>query len=622
MREEPERPAAPFRLGRGATALPDGGTRFSVWAPRATSVAVKLVSEGGRLVPLARKGDGVHEGVIAQVGPGADYAYVLDGDRERPDPVSRWQPQGVHGPSRVVDPRAFRWTDDAWRGLPVEALVLYELHVGTFTPEGTFDAVIGKLPYLRLLGVNAIAVMPVAEFPGGRNWGYDGAHLYAPQSTYGGPEGLRRLVDACHAQGLALVLDVVYNHLGPEGTYLAEFGPYFTDRYRSPWGDAVNYDGPDSDEVRRYVIDNALYWQTELHVDGLRLDAVHGIYDLGARHVLEALAAACHAQADLTGRPLHVIAESDLNDVRVIRPVAQGGYGVDAQWLDDFHHALHVVLTGRRHGYLNDFGRLEDLAKALREGYVYDGRYSGYRRRTHGNSSADRPGRQLVAFTQNHDQVANAAGGARLGALVGLEQEKLAAAVLLAAPYVPMLFMGQEWGEEAPFQYFTSVGDPALARAIREGRQKELAGFGMEAPDPQAESTYRTCRLRWDTIEEPRHTAMLRLYRDLLRLRRVLPALSNCRKDLARVTAAEGERWLVIERGDPAAPSVVLACNFAAEERPVPLPSGAGGWRRVLWTPDAPYGGPAGRVAPPASVAGGATLPLAPFAAVLYRAPG
>jgi maltooligosyltrehalose trehalohydrolase len=369
--------SAPWTLARGATVLRDGTTRVTVWAPHARRVDV-VRPGGGRAGPiaLAPAGGGVFSGVAADAPAGTDYAYRLDGTATLPDPVSRHQPAGVHGPSRVVDPATFRWTDGAWRGLDLDTLVLYELHVGTFTAAGTFAGATERLAQLRALGVTAVELMPVGEFPGARNWGYDGVHAYAPHSAYGGPDGLRRLVDAAHAAGLGVVLDVVYNHVGPEGNVLGRYGPYFTDRYRTPWGDAVNFDGPDSDEVRRYVLDNARYWITEYHLDGLRLDAVHAIYDFGARHILAELAAAVHAQAAALGRRVLVIAESALNDPRVVQPVAQGGWGLDAQWSDDFHHAVHGALTGERTGYYADYGDASHVAKALRDRFVLDGAYS------------------------------------------------------------------------------------------------------------------------------------------------------------------------------------------------------------------------------------------------------
>src|SRR5579884_2590706 len=442
-------------LTLGATALENGNWQFQVWAPKAKTVDLHILSPRKRVFRMSPQDRGYFRAVVEEIDPEARYVYRLNGQAEWPDPASRFQPEGVRQPSQIWNPRAFQWGDSGWQGLPLEGYILYELHVGTYTPEGTLDAIIPHLDHLKSLGVTAIELMPVAQFPGHRNWGYDGVFPFAVQHSYGGPSGLKKLVDACHREGLAMVLDVVYNHLGPEGNYLAELGPFFTDSYRTPWGSAINYDGPDSDGVRRYFIENALYWLTEYHIDALRLDAIHGIFDFGARHILEELADAFHGQARDLGRDAWIIAESDLNDVRILKPVSEGGYGVDSQWNDDFHHAFYTALTGDTHGYFTDFGRLEDLAKSLQEGFVYDGRRSAYRRRRHGSSSKDRPGEQFVVFTQNHDQIANALGGKRLASLVTTEQQKLAAAVLLLSPFVPLLFMGQEYGEIAPFHYFT-----------------------------------------------------------------------------------------------------------------------------------------------------------------------
>jgi maltooligosyltrehalose trehalohydrolase len=586
----------------GATVLPDGRTRFRVWAPRPRAVALELA--GRDPIELDRAGD-LYEATVVGVGPGADYVYVLDGERRRPDPASRWQPAGVHGPSRVVDPGAFPWTDAAWRGLPLEAYVVYEVHVGTFTAEGTFDAAIARLDAVRDLGVTAVELMPVAEFPGGRNWGYDGVHLFAPQSTYGGPEALRRLVDACHARGLAVVLDVVYNHLGPEGNYLGEMAPFFTSRYETPWGDAINLDGPGSDGVRRHLIENACYWLEELHVDALRLDAIHGIFDFSARHVLEELATAFHARAAARGRAAHVIAESDLNDPRVVHPPARGGHGLDAQWSDDFHHAVRTALTGDRRGYFADFGRAADVGKAVTEGYVVAGAYSRFRDRRHGSSSADVPGRQLVVCVHNHDQIANGSGGDRLAQVVGLERAKLAAALCLTAPSVPLLFMGEDWADPAPFLYFISHGDPALVEAVRAGRRAELAAWAGRHvdDDPAAEATFARCRLDWSLRERPPHAQVLALYRDLLALRAGHACLGNCRKDLTRARTSEAPPWIVVERGDPSGAAAVIVANLGDAPLDAPPPPGA---RLALATCDPRYGGPG--LAPDGACPPGAAL--------------
>jgi maltooligosyltrehalose trehalohydrolase len=499
-------------------------TRFSVWAPHADRVDLKLFGHGHRSVPLARRSAGHFEITIPGVIAGDRYLYILDGDKERPDPASRSQPEGVHGPSQIVDPNQFRWTDQNWRGVPLKELIIYELHVGTWTGGGTFQAAIPYLKYLRDLGITALELMPVAQFSGTRNWGYDGVGLFAPQSTYGGPQGLKELVDACHQGGLAVILDVVYNHMGPEGNYLQDFGPYFTDRYRTPWGPAVNYDGPDSNDVRRFIIDNALYWITEYHIDALRLDAVHGIYDFSALHILKEMSDAVHTESERLGRRALLIAESDLNDSRIIAPSTEGGYGLDAQWSDDFHHALHTVLTGERTGYYEDFGQLAHLATALQDGFVYAGRHSPHRRRRHGNSVRHRPPQQLIICAQNHDQIGNRAWGDRLSTLIAWEALKTAAAAVLLAPQTPMLFMGEEYGETAPFQYFVDHSDTDLNQAVREGRKREFAAFGWtEVPDPLDESTFERSRLQLDATHDERQKGLLAWYRRLIHLRKTLP---------------------------------------------------------------------------------------------------
>ena len=613
-----------WKLERGAMVLPGGeGTRFAVWAPLATSVSVRV--EGQKTEhPLAARGDGVFESVVRGVGAGADYRLVLDGDKALPDPVSRHQPEGVHGPSRVVDPAAFRWTDAAWRGLPVADYAIYELHVGTFTKEGTFDAAIAELPALKALGITAIEIMPVAQFPGDRNWGYDGVFLYAPQSTYGGPEGLRRLVDAAHREGLAVVLDVVYNHLGPEGNYLDPFGPYFTEIYRTPWGRAVNYDGPDSDEVRRYVIENALHWVTEYHVDGLRLDAIHGIYDFGAEHVLAELTRTVQAQAAELGRHVVLIAESDLNDPKVVRPHALAGYGFDAQWADDFHHSVHAAMTGETSGYYADFAGAGMVAHSLRDPYVYAGRVSAHRRRRHGGASAGLSRERFVVCAQNHDQVGNRAAGERLAALVPFERQKLAAALLLLSPYVPMLFMGEEYGETNPFQYFVSHGDEELLEAVRQGRRKEFEAFGWgdDVPDPGDVATFERSKLDRARQREPRHAALLALHRELLALRkseRVLrPGGAEVRVDTDAIAG-----WiatLLTPRPAPAgATSPPLYCVFNLGDEPsdAPDPFEGGRWVPLLTTGDRKFGG--GRAEALAPLDGRARIALAPHEAVVYR---
>jgi maltooligosyltrehalose trehalohydrolase len=505
---------------------------------------------------------------------GTDYAFVVDdAEPALPDPRSPWQPAGVHGPSRVVDHGRFEWTDQGWQAPPLASAVIYELHIGTFTPAGTFDGAIASLDALRELGVTHVEVMPVAAFPGRRGWGYDGVALYAPHDAYGGPDGLKRFVDACHARGLAVLLDVVYNHLGPSGNYLARFGPYFTSRYATPWGEAVNLDGPDSDEVRRFFLENACHWLRDYHVDGLRVDAVHAIIDTSARHFLEALAETVESLAASLGRHLVLIAESDLNDPRVVRRREVGGYGFDAQWNEDFHHALHAVLTGEDQGYYADFGRLADVAKALRRGLVYDGVYSPYRRRRHGRPAADLPGHRFIGCLQNHDQVGNRAQGDRTSHLLSPGRQRIGAALVLTAPFVPTLFQGEEWAASTPFQYFTDHDDAVLGRAVSEGRRREFAAFGWrpgDVPDPQSPDTFARSVLDWDERGREPHAGILAWHRQLIDLRRRLPALTSGDLSPVEVRIDERDRWLAMTRG-----SVTVACNLAPERRQVPLPESA-----------------------------------------------
>lgn len=603
------------RLAWGASVLRDGGTRFRVWAPRAERVSVQLGTDHERDDhPLEEVTDGVFEAVV-EASPAGDYRYRLNGERLRPDPVSRYQPHGVHGASRVVDPSVFEWSDQSWYGLALEDLVFYELHTGTFTPEGTFDAVIERLGYLRDLGITALELMPVAQFPGTRNWGYDGVYPYAPQHHYGGPEGLRRLVNAAHTAGLAVFLDVVYNHVGPEGNYLEEYGPYFTDTYGTPWGRAVNFDGPGSDHVRRYVIDNALYWVTEFHFDGLRLDAVHSIFDQSARHILAELADAVHRQGEALQRRLHVIAESDLNDPRLVRPRACGGFELDAQWNEDFHHAVHAALTGERNGYYCDFGGVEPIAHALRDRFHLAGGFSRHRGRRHGAPAKDVPPPRFVAFAQNHDQIGNRAEGNRLGTLVSPEAERLAAALLLLSPYLPLIFMGEEYGETNPFLYFVDHGDPALLQAVRDGRREEFSAFGWngDPPDPAAPETFVRSCLSWNMDADARRQRVRRLYRDLLTLRRTEPALRPKFTEPEVEWDAE-QGWLtLVHTSAEGRPVAVAGFNLSNGERHVAVPRGA--WQRACSTDETVYGGGGG---PPDRIVAGGQLTLAPSSAALY----
>lgn len=532
-----------------------------VWAPHARRVEAEIAGTRRAMQSLT----GGWWQLETAITDGMDYAFLLDGEGPFPDPRSPWQPEGVHGPSRRVDHGCFAWSDTGWQAPPLASAVIQEVHIGTFTPEGTFDDAIGRLDHLVDLGITHVQLMPVAEFPGDRGWGYDGVDLYAPHRAYGGPDALKRLVDACHRKGLAVLLDVVYNHLGPDGNYLARFGPYFTDAYRTPWGDAVNLDRAGSDQVRRFLVDNALMWLRDYHMDGLRIDAVHAIVDTSALHFLEELRQAVQELEAQLGRHLVLIAESDLNDPRLVRSPEAGGFGLDAMWNEDFHHALHSVLTGERDGYYRDFGRLDDIAKALTKGLVYDGRYSPYRQRRHGRPATGLPGRRFVGFLQNHDQIGNRAHGERSARLLTEGLLKIGAALILTAPFVPLLFQGEEWAASAPFQYFTDHQDPELAETVRHGRHNSFKAAGINPdrlPDPQDPHIFERCRLNWQERERQPHADLLAWHRALIRLRRTTPALTNDDLDKISVHFDEVDRWLLLERS-----TVIIAYNLARTEQ-------------------------------------------------------
>jgi len=541
-------------------------TLFRVWAPLAANVQLLL---DGSLVPMSSEQNGYWRCDCSSAGHGMDYAFVLDGGDALPDPRSPWQPYGVHGRSRVLDHSRFRWSDAGWRPPILSSAVIYELHIGTFTQEGTFDSAVGRLEYLQQLGITHVELMPVAEFSGAWGWGYDGADLFAPHHGYGGPDGLKRFVDACHAAGLAVLLDVVYNHLGPSGNYLGRFGPYFTTRYSTPWGPAVNLDGAGSSEVRRFFCDNALMWLRDYHFDGLRIDAIHAFFDLSAVPFLEQLAGEVKRLEAHLGRSLVLIAESDLNEPRVVTPTEAGGYGTDAQWSDDFHHALDSVLTGERAGYYQDFGTLGDVGRALENAFVFDGRRSLFRGRPHGRKPEGLPGWRFLGYLQTHDQVGNRAKGERSSRLMNVGRLKIGAAIVLCAPFIPMLFQGEEFGADTPFQYFTNHEEPDLARAVSEGRRKEFAAFGWKAadiPDPQDPETFSRSKINWAELERETHTSLLAWHKQLIALRRRTPEFADGRLDQVEVRFSESEQWLAFRRG-----GYVIALNLSQETRRVPF---------------------------------------------------
>jgi maltooligosyltrehalose trehalohydrolase len=539
---------------------------FEVWAPRARALAVRI---GGEDHPMQTAGGGWWKCRVESAGPGSGYSFVVDGADPVPDPRSQYQPDGVHGPSRLIDHGAFQWTDASWQARPLSSAILYELHVGTFTPGGTFASAIERLDYLRDFGVTHIELMPVNQFSGERGWGYDGVDLFAPHRAYGTPDDLKQLIDACHARGLAILLDVVYNHFGPDGNYLERFGPYFTPDYKTPWGPAINLDHRDSQEVRRFFLDNAVYWLRDYHFDGLRLDAIHAYYDRSGVTFLENLSSEIDSLKASLGRQLVLIAESDLNDPRIITCREAGGVGIDAQWSDDFHHALHSVLTGETTAYYEDFGSMRHLATALREGYVYAGNYSKHRARTHGRRDPHLSGHRLLGYSQNHDQAGNRATGERLSHLVGPGRQKIAAALVLTAPFVPMLFQGEEFGASSPFQYFTNYQDERLGKSVSDGRRNEFAAFGWDpeqVPDPQDRATFERSKLPWEEIRGEPNAALLAWYRKLIAFRHSQPALTDGRLDRVEVTFDEHAGWFTMKRGP-----VEVVCNLGGDCQAIPI---------------------------------------------------
>ena len=603
------------RAALGATYLGGGKSRFEVWAPLAARVEAHVVAPRDRVVVLEPAPRGYHCAIADGVEPGSRYLYRLNG-KERPDPASRFQPEGVHGPSEIIA-RDFEWHDQGWFGHHLRDYIIYELHVGTFTPEGTFDAIIPRLDYLKDLGITAVELMPIAQFPGGRNWGYDGVQPFAAQNSYGGPEALKRLVNACHGSGFAVILDVVYNHLGPEGNYLWDFGRYFTERYQTPWGPAVNFDGAESDEVRHFFIENALYWLRDCHIDAIRLDAVHAILDHSPEPFLLELGEAVHAEAARLNRRIYLMPESVDNDARLLKPRELGGFGLDAQWSDDFHHCLHVLLTGERAGYYEDYSRLDQLAKAFREGFVYSGEYSPFRKRRHGSSSSSIPAERFIVFSQNHDQVGNRMRGERLIRLAGFESAKLAAGAVLLSPFIPLLFMGEEYGERAPFPYFISHGDPGLVDAVRRGRREGLHAAD-EPPDPQAEATFQSAKLTLDLRDKDAHRALFELYRELIRLRKQMPSLAALDKQAMEVFAWEKKGLLFIRRWTHKDESFMVY-NFNSSREACEISFLAGGWSKVIDSAEERWQGQGSALPKTLDAKRTPTLEIAARAFALYR---
>ncbi|GAA4087247.1 malto-oligosyltrehalose trehalohydrolase [Mucilaginibacter panaciglaebae] len=569
----------------------DGGSEVLVWAPLARSVELSV--KNGKVLPLKKEKHGYWSLFTDELQPGNSYGFSLDGKNALPDPASVFQQEGVHGLSVATDVKKFDWTDGNWQNPNLSDYIIYELHTGTFTTDGTFAAIESKLDYLVELGISAIELMPVAQFPGERNWGYDGVFPFAVHNSYGGPAALKKLVDVCHQKGLAVILDVVYNHMGPEGNYLGQYGPYFTEKYKTPWGGAINFDDAWCDGVRAYFIENVLMWFRDFHIDALRMDAVHAIKDFSPKHILQEIKEYVDQLMQATGRSHYLIIECDLNDNRFIKPIAGGGFGIDAQWSDEFHHALRVTAGQKQDGYYADFKGIGHLTKAYSDAYVYDGRYSEERHRFFGSKTTGLAGQQFVVFSQNHDQVGNRMLGERTSALVSFEMQKLMASAVMLSPYLPLLFMGEEYSERNPFLYFVSHTDPELVEAVRKGRREEFKGFmtDAEAPDPQAIETFEHSKLQWGLINQPFHRAMLSYYKALIKLRKTHPVLKSCNRENVEVTVNEPQKVLILRRWDTDQQLLCLL-NFSDQKEIITVNQLSGRWQKIFDSAARQWDGP------------------------------
>jgi maltooligosyltrehalose trehalohydrolase len=595
----------------GVNFTSSGIAEIRLWAPNARKVSIE---PGGQALALVSEEHGYWRLTTDLLKPGDAYWFDVDG-KQLPDPASLFQPEGVHGPSEAFDVASFNWTDDQWQNIPLDDYIFYELHTGTFSPEGTFKGIEERLDYLIDLGITAIEIMPVAQFPGERNWGYDGVFPFTVQNSYGGPWGLQQLIDTCHNKGLAVVLDVVYNHMGPEGNYFNEFGPYFTDKYHTPWGSAINFDDAGCDEVRRYFIENVLMWFRDFHVDALRMDAVHAIKDFSPKHILQEISEHVDLLMQATGKTHHLIAECDLNDIRFIIPVNQNGYGMNAQWTDEFHHALRVTAGGERTGYYTDFNGIADLANAYQNAYVYHGQYSNQRQKTFGTNTDAINGRQFVVFSQNHDQVGNRMLGERSSQLFSLEMQKLMAGAVMISPFLPLLFMGEERSEPNSFQFFVSHTDKELIEAVRKGRKAEFADFhGQgEAPDPQAVETFEHSKLNWDILSQQSHQTMLQYYKALIKLRKHQPALKNLDRKNMSVEANAENNTLIIQRWTDEQ-QIICLLNFSGIDQNIIIPEGINQWQKLFDSAEPEWNGP---VSSPLIINPGATV-IPPESILIY----
>jgi maltooligosyltrehalose trehalohydrolase len=562
----------------------NGSINFTVWAPFLESLALHITAPTDEVIQMKKEGE-YFNASIPYTNQTIDYLYIINNYDEFPDPASHYQPHGVHKPSRFVDHSSFNWSEGKWKGIKLKDLIIYELHIGTFTPEGTFTAAEGKLDYLKKLGITAIEIMPVAQFPGERNWGYDGVYTHAVQHSYGGPEAFKSFINAAHNKGIAVILDVVYNHFGPEGNYTSKFAPYFTNIYKTPWGDSLNFDDQFSDGLRNYFLKNALTWFNDYHIDGLRLDAIDKIKDLSAKHFLQELAENLQ-EINKDGKQRFLIAESDLNDDKIIRPLDKFGYGINAQWADDFHHALHSLLTKETDGYYGDFGNLEHLKDAFNRSFVYNGSYSPYRKRKHGNDPSQRSLEQFVVCSQNHDQIGNRAFGDRLSSMVSFDAAKLAAGAVILSPFTPLLYMGEEYLEKNPFLYFTNHGDESLNESVKNGRKEEFSAFSWkgEIPDPTIADSFNKSQLDWNLQSSGEHKQMLNLYKELIRLRRKGFSLKTSHRK--NINAYVHDSLLMVERNDNKR-KMLLIMNFNEEIIKAPAVKGD----LIITSQDEKYGG-------------------------------
>lgn len=593
----------------------DGIAEVLLWAPLADSAEIKLLKDNS-LLPLEKKEYGYWKLKTDKIRPGDRYQFIINKEKKLPDPASLSQPIGVHAPSEAMDLKKFNWSDSSWNNIPLEDYILYELHTGTFSPAGDFYSIASKLDYLKELGITAIELMPLASFPGNRNWGYDGVFPFAVQSSYGGAKGLQHLVNECHQKGIAVIVDVVYNHMGPEGNYLGEFAPYFTGKYNTPWGQAINFDDAWCDGVRNYFTENVLMWFRDFHVDALRMDAVHAIKDLSPKHILQEMKEAVNELMAKTGKKHYLIVELDLNDTRFINPIEEGGYGMDAQWIDEFHHALRVTAGEERTGYYSDFEGIAHLAKSYKDAYVYDGIYSPHRYKTFGVKTEKNPGNQFVVFSQNHDQVGNRMLGERSSQLVSLEMQKLMAGAVMVSPFLPMLFMGEEYSETNPFLYFVSHSDKELIEAVRKGRKAEFAAFHDkgEAPDPQEEATFLRSKLQWDLLAKEPHSSMLRFYKKLIALRKNQEPLKSLHRKNLEVQCFENQQVLVLHRWTKEQ-MIVCFMNFSRQKQTIAVPDSSSTWYKLLDSASPEWQGPA---ASPETISGRENLSLQAESIIIY----